>query len=57
MDNENQETMTLNEIFRKYGGRVYTTPLSVLLEVLKPDEKAVIGNPPLNIEGNGKAIN
>ena len=49
--------MTLNEIFRKYGGRVYTTPLSVLLEVMKPDEKAVIGNPPLNIEDNGKAIN
>jgi hypothetical protein len=57
MDNENQGTMTLNEIFRKFSEPVYTTPLSVLCEVLKPDEKAVIGNPPLNIEGNGKAIN
>ena len=53
MDNENQGTMTLNEIFRKYGGRVYTTPLSVLLEVMKPDEKAEIGNPPLTTEDYG----
>lgn len=53
MDNENQGTMTLNEIFRKFGEPVYTTPLSVLYEVLEPDESAVIGNPPLTTEDYG----
>ena len=53
MDNENQGTMTLNEIFRKFSEPVYTTPLSVLCEVLEPDESAVIGNPPLNTEDYG----
>ena len=45
--------MTLNEIFRKFGESVYTTPISVLAEVLEHDESAVIGNPPLKAENYG----
>ena len=45
--------MTLNEIFRKFGEPVYTTPISVLAEVLEHDESAVIGNPPLKAENYG----